>query len=225
MPSLPSVNNVIRTDWHFTVGLDDKALTRLFWVYNSGPATVADLIGFLNLLMTQWNTNMKSSWSADVILDSIFGEDLSSPVAAVANSTHAPVAGTDGGSIRSAADCVLMGRRIARRYRGGKPRVYWPGFASGEYQDSQNWAPAHVANAAAGWDLLIAAASGYAGATLSAPTSVNVSYYQGHHLVAYPSGWSFERPTPRAVPLVDLVTFDNWEEKVATQRRRLQRSP
>jgi hypothetical protein len=223
MPALPSVAKTIRCDLHFSIGPVAHNLSRFFVEYTSGPPTAADMVTLANGVMTAWGAHMAGLFPSDQALDYVYVEDLDSATGASAISTSSAVSGTSGTLSRSAQDSVLLHFGIARRYRGGKPRLYLPPFDVSFYADERSWNPTKVAAATSAWTAFISAVVAI---TLSAATlveQVNVSYYEGHHLVTYPSGWSFERPTIRATPIKDIILTVAAELIIATVKRRLGR--
>jgi hypothetical protein len=102
---------------------------------------------------------------------------------------------------------LVISEKIARRYRGGHPRMYLTGQLLINVSVQTNWTPAWVttaSTAAASWRTAINALS-----LTSMPTIqlVNLSYYTNHLL----------RPTPT----VDVVTAMAVHSRIDTMRRRL----
>jgi hypothetical protein len=129
--------------------------------------------------------------------------------------------GTESGAPLSAATAVLQNLNISRRYRGGKPRTYWPLFNSTDLSNPGEWGAANLtafntAMTAHRADILAATE----GSTIML-NQVNVSYVDGYTWVSYgtPLKWRREA-TYRATPLIDVINGWAANLKPASQRRR-----
>jgi hypothetical protein len=129
--------------------------------------------------------------------------------------------GTASGATLPAQICTVISYRIARRYRGGHPRGYWPFGAQTGLVDAGHWTSGY----ASAVDTQIAAfftavqAAGWAGAgTLS---HVSLSYFSGFTVITSPTtGRARNVPTVRSSPLIDPVVTLKTQTSIGTQRRR-----
>jgi hypothetical protein len=116
---------------------------------------------------------------------------------------------------------MLVNYVIGRRYRGGKPRSYFPWGSSQEIFTRQSWNPTFVTNVDSG---LAAYFSAVIGTTVGGTTlteHVNVSYYSGFTVVTNPVTHRARNvPTVRAVPVVDNILSFAASSRPASQRRR-----
>jgi hypothetical protein len=224
VPPLPAVPKVIRLDFVHTYGGDTDVLSRNFWSYSGTAPTNSEMVTFVTAAGAAWDSNAASSCNADVTLTNVEGTDLSSDTAAQGQS-GVSYDGTRAGDTLTADSCFLGAYEIARRYRGGHPRGYWPFGVQVDLASPQEWGSAHVTtftDALTGMFAAIAAA-GWSGAGTIA--QVNVSYHSGFTVVTSPTtGRARNVPTVRAVPLVDDVVTVLGRARVASQRRRLGRS-
>ncbi|MBA0087123.1 MAG: hypothetical protein HRJ53_19235 [Acidobacteria bacterium Pan2503] len=121
----------------------------------------------------------------------------------------------------TANDCALVNLHIARRYRGGKPRQYWPFGVITDLNNTKNWNTSFqtaVNNAMIALNSA-AIAMAWTGGNIAAP--VNVSYYHGFTVVTNPiTGRARNVPKLKATPDVDTITGQSCNQRVATQRRR-----
>jgi hypothetical protein len=125
------------------------------------------------------------------------------------------------GASLTANDCVLRDLLIARRYRGGKPRQYWPFGVITDLQTAQVWLNAFVTACTTGFTNHTAGMTGLTWPGGQLQTEVNVSYYQGFKVVTSPTtGRARNVPTPRSTPLIDAATGSRINQRIATQRRR-----
>lgn len=178
MPPLPPAASTIRIQLKHTVGDDLDAIDRIYMSYAGEPPTTADLVALVSAIGTAWSTDLRSFAGAWVTLTEVLCQDLSSDTAAQA-SEAVSVVGTRAGAELPAGVAVLVNFGIARRYRGGKPRVYFPYFTDSDVLTPQSWAAASVANLQTAVQSFIAAISAavWAGGGPMAQTSV--SYYLG----------------------------------------------
>jgi hypothetical protein len=126
------------------------------------------------------------------------------------------------GQLCLASAALLWNFVVNRRYRGGKPRQYWPFGGAQDTTGLNQWAPAFLTavNSA-----LVAYQNGLLGLTWTGGNVtglVSISYYKGFTVITDPStGRAENKPTPRSSPVVDTITGWHANPGVATQRRRL----
>lgn len=220
MPALPSVPGVLKCQLNFLVGSDPSALCR-FFIHYSGTAPVStDAAAFATILRTSWASQMSPFMVPPNALTSTFVEDLSSASGAIGTDSTT-VVGTDAGSPTPAQSALMIGFQIARRYRGGKPKIFLPIGDSANINTNGTWKAALLALVTPAWAQFMTdvKAGGWTGAgTL---THVNVSYYQGFTVVTNPVTHRARNvPTLRGAPVVDTVTGYATEATIANQRRR-----
>lgn len=224
MPALPSVPNVVKVA---VSGLIDGAkpwvnLFHLGWSVG-GSISAAEVLAVANNIAGGWGTNIAPSVSDTIEL-------LQVVVTALASSTapEATVATATPGLVTtqpvSGGTSFVTQRKIARRYRGGHSRVYLPGVAAAELDDTElEWDATFAAAFANDWG-----AVEQGGATtlvsngFTDATPVSVSYYEFFTNVLYPSGRYHVKPTLRATPLVDKITAYAPNPRPCSQRRRQQ---
>jgi hypothetical protein len=133
-------------------------------------------------------------------------------------------AGThSGGASLPGSAAMLVNYRIAQRYRGGKPRTYWPFATTVDMANAQTWNLAGATNwpnvmAALYSGILAATGGGYA---LTQQTSI--SYYGGTPplLAQHKNGETLWTSQRRAAPVLFDVLGFSIATKIASQRRRL----
>ena len=221
MPALPAVPKVVRVVCKQTLQDDLDVINRFYLQYSGTAPTATQLNTFANAVATQWGANVSPLQISNAVLVLVSVEDLSSATGAVGSFT-ANVPGTRAGSTLSASVCGVILETIARRYRGGHPKVFlWSG-AETDIQTVGTWKAAFTTALASGWAAFItgvATAVWTGGGTL---TAVNVSYYSGFTNFTYPSGRTRPRPTLRVSPLVDAITGYVGRTIIGSQRRRNQ---
>jgi hypothetical protein len=203
-----------------TQGEDMDVLSRLYFQYTGPAPTVAQCNALALVAWNEWSTVMYPYFTPDVSLVEVDVQDLASATGASGNHV-ATTAGTRSGTRNAAGVAVLLNYHIARRYRGGKPRVYLPALDATDLTDEQTWNPGQLANVVTEWNAVIAGiiAAPWSGATITG--HVNVSYYSGFASVQNPVTHRWKNiSTPRAVPLIDAVTAVTGNPRPGSQRRR-----
>ena len=219
MPALPDVPKVIKIVLHQHIGADNIALNRIFFRYDGTAPSDTQLATLAGAISTDWQGNIAPLVDTACSLQQVECTDLSSPTAAhgVDNTIHA---GTRAGSGLPSAVCAVVKQNIARRYRGGHPRVYLRAGVLSDMSGESAWAGAFVTEYVNDYNAFSVAlqALGWAGASNFYP--VNVSYYQGFHNFTFPSGRVRALPTLRGAPVVDPITSYAGNPRPANQRRR-----
>jgi hypothetical protein len=220
MPALPDVAKVLRLDQHFTVGEDTKAKVRSFWQYLTGPPTDSELATAAAAIRVAFGTDLAGFMVSPNELSEVILTDLTSSTAAQ-GSDSTPVAGTITSEPVPANCCVLESMQVARRYRGGHPRNYWPFGAATDMTDEQLWGATFASNVQAGlvsYNGAITTAIDVFGGTT---TPVAVSYYEGFTPFTGPTGRVRNISTVRATPVVDPIVTIQVRRGIGSQRRRL----
>jgi hypothetical protein len=220
MPALPSVPKVIKVTLPFKLTTDPNALSRFFVQYSGTAPTPIQLQTFCDAVATSEATEFGPLMSGLYTMEPVTAEDLSSPSAAVASGTISNAGSRAGGAI-APGTALMIQFLIARRYRGGKPKIFLPLGVTTDITAGGVWAGAFLTSAGTGWaafETAIAAAGWTGAGTLQ---QVNVSYYQGFTVVTNPvTHRSRNVPTLRGAPVVDPVFSIGVEQGLASQRRR-----
>lgn len=222
MPKLPDVPQVLQFKYRWTVGLDTTCFTTLHFHYTGTPPSNSDCIQLATHAANAVLSGVHSQQGPWVTLTQITCTDLSSDSSGTG--VH-PVSSTGtavGGQLPASA-CVLMNYLIQRRYRGGKPRTYWPMGTDTDLQDPQTWKTASVtAFQNAIQDTLLNTQNGtWAGGAMDSFGSV--SYVEDHKWsqVNPPDGPWKSYPVYRAVGEYDQISTSTVNPRVGTQRRRI----
>lgn len=223
MPVLPNVTRVFRVDIAQAFGSNTAIRNRIFFQY-SGALSTTDATTVLTTIRNAWNTNLAGALVSGQSATSFTLTDLSNPSAPqVVNSTAS--AGTNAGTALPAGVALVTKFKLARRYRGGHPRVYIVGFTTANVATVETWSAALISAWTADWQAFINACVLAPPAAVGTLIHVNVSYFSGFTNVTFPSGRIRPRPTLRVTPIVDAVIGYSVNPKIASQRRRNQQSP
>lgn len=144
-------------------------------------------------------------WGADTTYLGTTVTDLSSSTAPSADSTGTAV-GTREGEPIPANVAVLQQYSVARRYRGGHPRTYWPWFTASDIDTPQTWASDSVGDAATASAIVTSGPIGVTSGGFTIASQVQVSYYLAKVL--------------RVTPVVDVIVLEDIAVEIASQRRR-----
>lgn len=221
MPALPDVPNMLKIEHLMSVGNDGSAMVRWFVAYTGTAPSDSVCNSIAGACAAAWATDLAPLANTDVILNEITVTDLTSPTSGrgVWSGSHA---GTRSTTTLPGATAVLINMPIARRYRGGKPRSYWPFLGGTDLLTAQQWESSAVTAVEGGLESYLTAvyASGSGGTTVS--TLSNVSYYSGFTAVVNPiTGRTKDVPKLRTGgPVVDAIISLVCNPKPASQRRR-----
>jgi len=223
MPALPPVSHVVRVDFHESVVGGAPMQNREFFQY-TGALSQSDAQVWVDAIADKWIANILAAQTTQVSLVSTTLTDLTSTSSPQAVSSHTGV-GTVGGAVLGQATAVVIKKKTARRYRGGHPRIYLGGLVNPDISDINTWSAAFIANLVAAYNLFISQSLNAVPVAAAPATQVNVSYFQGFHLVTPPSGRTHAVPTLRpGGPVVDTIISHAVNPQMASQRRRNQQS-
>jgi hypothetical protein len=202
------------------IGADLAALTRLHIDYSGTAPTNATCALLASDLYTIFQGTLLPYTPSTTSLESVTVTDLTSPTAGHGEFLAHHV-GTLSGVELGAGVAFLASMKIARRYRGGKPRSYLPLGSDNVLQTPQTWTSTFVANVQASLDAIRAdiAVTTEAGCNLG--QLVNVSYYAGFVSSQNPITLRWRNiPKPRITPVIDVATGWQAESRLSSQRRR-----
>lgn len=223
MPALPVVPGVCRIDVGWQVGTDLTAADRLFFSYTGGSPSSADCLAAATDIHGYAVTHLVPLLSEVMYLNDVRVTDMASVSGGDATYTD-PVAGTRSVPGLSAQVCALVAYTIGRRYRGGKPRSYFPFGVSTDLGGEQIWSDAFVTAVNTGLGDWLGQIIDHAWGAPLIDAHVNVSYYSGFTSAQNPVTKRWRNiPTPRAVPVVDGILGFACDKLLGTQRRRIQR--
>lgn len=220
MPALPEVPNVIKSTFAFSYSGNSRCRVRLFHHFSGTAPTVTNLDAWCASLATAWTNRISPVCSGDVIGQGVTAEDLSSASGAVGSDSFSST-GSRAGSGLPKGVCAVSVMSIARRYRGGKPKTFYPMGTASDVSGTGQWTGGALSafNTAVGnffGDMVLA---GWSGA--GTITNVNVSYYQGFTVVTNPITHRARNvPTLRGAPVVDTVLAQGIDANIGSQRRR-----
>jgi hypothetical protein len=221
MPPLPDVAQVLRVELKQTYQSDLDVLTRLYFQYSGAAPSDADLTTFAGDVAAAWGSDIAPELVHEsVTLTEVTVTDLTSPTSGQGSWAGSSAGGLSGDPL-AAGTAFLVNFQIARRYRGGKPRVYPAWGAAASLGDASGWGGGFMTEVGIKWPAFVAEIIADAPGSSGPIVQVNVSYYQGFAVEINPiTGRSRNISKPRAVPVVDPVLSTTYSTKPASQRRR-----
>lgn len=221
MPPLPPPGPVIRCGLQHTIGSDLNAETRFYIGYSSSAPSAANLSSMAAEIGTLWGSHLSGLASTAVYLTTVTCQDLATTSGNV-GVNDGDEEGSRTGQLLAASSCVTVDYLIARHYRGGKPRGFWPFGVQGDLATSQTWDATLLNAVNSNFGAFMAALLAYSGDTITKTNHVNVSWYQGvNPPTTLPSGRVKQSAKLRTTPVVDAITTHLARAVVGSQRRRL----
>jgi hypothetical protein len=216
---LPAVANALKVQHLWTTSLGRSLYTGLFFRYSGGPPNTTDATALAvdaHTAMSVANTQ----WSADVDLAETIVTDLSSTSGALGLHASSVAGGKTPGGLDNGT-AVVADYAIARRYRGGKPRSYFPWGVGSDLTSRTAWDPAFVSACQSALGTYFGSVVGSTSGSTTITDHISISYYEGFTVVTSPTtGRARNKPTRRTTPVVDAVLGLTVSGRPGSQRRR-----
>lgn len=210
----------MKVNFKFTYSGDLDVLVGHHYSFSGGPLTNAEAVAYATAFASNYNANCLALAHPDVEMTECIVTDLTSPSDGTGSVAVAYVGGASGTPL-AAGTATLINLLISRRYRGGKPRNYWPFGTSSSLNGATAWSSTFLSALASHYDPFIAANLAESSGATSVVAQVNVSYYKGFDSAQNPVTLRWRNiNTPRSVPVVDTVNSYAFNVKPASQRRR-----
>lgn len=223
MPALPLVPNVLVNKLHFHIAEDLAVVTRLFFKYAGGPPSSADCTTLAAASLVEAAAHLYAVLSTANSLEFCEITDLATNPPG-SGTSGSGTAGSESGGPLPVGTAVLANYTLLRRYRGGKPRSYWPLGTDSDLQDGSTWKGTSVTAFDTAIADYIAGMVGQAAGTTTIGAHANISYFHGFTSVTNPiTGRTKDVANLRPVPLVDSIQAAGVNGKPGNQRRRFQR--
>jgi len=193
---------------------------RFYVGYSGGPPTAGNCLTFAEDIVGAWHTRVDPYRASTVTNSSCDVVDLSSDTG---NSGTADVDTTGGVSSASCDNQVaaVVKFEIARRYRGGKPKMFVPGISVDYILDNSHWTVAFcndMGTAFTNWNDDITAISA-GGVDLNGV--FNVGYYKGFTSIENPITHRWRNvPSYLAAPNTDIIESFTCDQVFGSQKRR-----
>jgi hypothetical protein len=193
--------------------------SRFYLGYAGAAPTPGNCATIAADIATAWNTNIGPHVHETYQLVEIDVLDIASVAGASGQWT-----GSDAGAVSGTAlpsQCAMnVEFNIARRYRGGKPRMFVPPSQTSDQVNASHWASSVVTATTAYMLAFFTAVEAISVGAVGALSHVNLSYYSGFTNITNSSGRERAVPKYRAAALVDPVEGYAAKSLIGSQRRR-----
>lgn len=218
VPPLPDVP-CIRVRLSYTSVYSTKAGSRFYLSYGGSAPTGANCNTLASDIGSAWATNLAPVVTDHYSLTEVDVIDIA---------THSGASGSDSTTHAGGRTGVLLPDQvatnvefdIARRYRGGKPRMFLPPGEQGDLATAATWTTAFVTAVNSGMAAFMAQIEALSIGAVGALAHVNLSFYNGFTNHTSTSGRERAVPTYRSTALHDPVTGYACKVELGSQRRR-----
>jgi hypothetical protein len=217
----PPVAQAVRVKLDYTQRDGFLAGSRFFLSYSGSAPTGANCATLAGDVETAWLADLAPLIDDDFALTEVDVLDLSSDSGASGFWTGSEY-GTRDGDVLTANVANNVEFNIARRYRGGKPRMYLPPGVQGDLSDNRSWNSDFESATHSGVTAFFAALEALTIGAMGTLAHVNISFYHGVWTTSPPwRGPGFKYPPKyRDTALLDVVTGYAQKVVVGSQRRR-----
>lgn len=192
---------------------------RFFLSYSGAAPTGANCATLASDIATQWGTDLQGLTSNQFGLSEVDVLDIAT-LSGLSGQWTGTKTGGNAGTYLPAQTAVNVEFNIARRYRGGKPRMYHPPMSQAETADPAHWDATHIGSFNAAITNFFAGIEALSVGAIGTLQHVNLSYYQGFRNITNSSGRERAVPTYRAAALLDTITGYSTKGLFGSQRRR-----
>lgn len=215
LPATPCVR--VRLDYSQTDGFSGGS--RFFLSYSGSAPTGANCSTLASDIATQWATDFPSWINVDWALTEVDVLDIASD-SGLSGQWSGSHPGTRSGGALPAQVAGVCEFGIARRYRGGKPRMFLPPGVISDLADPGHWISGYLAGLSAAPAALMAGIETLSIGAMGTLAHVNLSYYKGFTNITNSSGRTRAVPSYRSSALVDTVTGYFGKARLGSQNRR-----
>lgn len=218
-PVPPPASPCVRVRLIYNTYADKAAGSRFYLSYSGSAPTAANCSALALAIGNAWGTDMAPLIANDYGLAEVDVLDIATDSGLSGNSVVGWSASRSGtGLIDQAA--VNVEFDIARRYRGGKPRMFWPPGVTSDLANPSTWSGDYQGEFNTGVASFFAAVTAESIGAMGTLAHVNLSYYKGFTNVTNSSGRERAVPTYRTAALLDSVSGYNTKPVLGSQRRR-----
>lgn len=215
LPASPCVR--VTTDYTNEDG--SLASSRFFLSYSGAAPSAANCVTLAGDIGSAWESDIAPLVSSEWSLTLVDVEDISTEIGNHGSAAESH-AGTRSGTAMPAQVAMNVEYDIARRYRGGKPRQYFPAGVTSDTADGGHWSAGFVTTVNSAVAAYYAAIEALSVGSMGTLAHVNISFYQGFTNITNSSGRTRAAPKYRATGLVDTVTGYAGKPLMGSQRRR-----
>lgn len=197
--------------------------SRFYLTYSGSAPTPANCVTLADDVVTQWGSHISGLITSHVTLNEVDVLDLASDTGNSGQSTTTS-AGTASDPAPPSNVAVNVEFNIARRYRGGKPRMYFPSTNNANLADQSHWSSGFISTFGSDVAAFFAALAALSIGSMGTLAHANISFFKGVSTTTPPwRGPGFKYPPKyRTTPQVDPVEGYAVKAVIGSQRRRRQ---
>jgi hypothetical protein len=203
----------------YNEGVAGEGGNRFYLSYSGSAPTGANCVTLAGDIAAAWETNIAPLIDEEYSLDEVDVLDIATD-SGLSGQWTGSHAGTKTGDSLAASAATNVEFGIARRYRGGKPRMFLPPSTSPDLNGVTSWSETYVGDVNTGVAAFFTAIAGLSVGAIGTLAHVNLSYYKGFTNVTNPSGRERAVPTYRDSALLDTITGYSTKVIVGSQKRR-----
>lgn len=192
---------------------------RLFLAYAGSAPSGANCTTLAGDVAAAWETHLAGVVSNTWALSEVDVLDIASDLGLSGQWTGSN-AGTQTGTALPAQSATNVEFDIARRYRGGKPRIYLPPGTQDDIENPSKYTTSFIDAVNTAFAAFISEITALSIGSVGALSHVNLSYYKGFTNITNSSGRTRAVPTYRSEALVDAISGYSCKQTISSQRRR-----
>ncbi len=211
MPPLPDAPLALKVQIQGTYGVTNWA-NILYLKYTAGNPQAADLSAIAASMRSSWDVNLRNLFHITCAMTTITITDVSSRTGQQGTNSTGSTGFKSGSQLPANVACCVS-KLIARRYRGGHPRMYLPGQVTTDALDQANWTDTYKNAVNAGFLAWYTAVNALTSASTGNVKFASVSYWQ----TLVPK----TPPVLKPIPDVDLILGFRTDNHIDSMRSRL----
>jgi len=218
-PPLPA-SPCLRIGLDYTNTSDtSKAGSRFFLSYEGAAPTPGNCATIAGDIAAAWASHISALVSTQWHLTEVDVLDIAT-YSGASGSWEGSNAGSNGTTPPPANCAINVEFDIARRYRGGKPRMFLPPGDISDTTDAGHWSTGFITSVNTDFAAFMAAVEAISVGAVGVLAHVNLRYYSGFKNIENSSGRM--RAVPQYLPAATLDTIQAYSAKVlvGSQRRR-----
>lgn len=217
-PPLPE-SPCLRVRLDYTQTDNDFGGSRFYLSYAGAAPTAGNCITLATDIAAAWASHLAVSVHDAFALTEVDVIDIAS-VAGASGQWNGDNAGEGTGILIPASAATNIEFGIARRYRGGKPRMFLPPPDGGQMLDGGHWTTDFVDGVNTNVAAFFAEVEALSIGAMGALAHVNLSYYNGFTNITNSSGRTRAVPKYRDAALLDTINGYSTKGVIGSQRRR-----
>lgn len=217
-PPLPA-SPCVRVRLGYTASAGTEMGSRFYLAYSGAAPSAANCLTLATDIATAQGTHLAPYCYSLIELTEVDVLDIASNTGAHGTYAASNAGGLSGGALTANA-AVNVEFNIARRYRGGKPRMFLPPPDDSAVASIDKWNTTFIGNINTAFAAFMAQIEALTIGSMGTLSHVNVSYYAGFKNITNSSGRERAAPTYRTSALLDTVSGYACKAVVGSQRRR-----